>query len=133
VRVLVDTSVWVDHLRDNVVQLAALLHQDSVLMHPAILGELACGSLKDRPRRIADWKALPCVKEFSHGDALEVIEARRLMSRGIGLIDVHLLCSVLRSPGVQFWTRDKRLQKIAEELSIAFSENASRLVSEPAQ
>lgn len=121
-KVLVDTSVWVAHLRGNVPQLAELLNKDTVLMHSAILGELACGSLADRTKRIEDWRALPHVKEFQNGDALELIDAKNFMSRGIGLVDVHLLCSVINTPGVQLWTRDKRLHQIAEELSIAFFE-----------
>ncbi|MBO9664945.1 MAG: type II toxin-antitoxin system VapC family toxin [Dokdonella sp.] len=120
--ILVDTSVWVDHLRTSVTKLAELLHADSVMMHSAVLGELACGSLANRSQRIEDWKALPPVKEFCNGAALDLIESHGLMSRGIGLVDVHLLCSVLNHPGCLLWTRDKRLRDIAEELLISFCE-----------
>lgn len=120
--ILVDTSVWVDHLRSGVQDLRKLLDEELVVMHSAILGELACGSLCERAKRIEDWKALPQIAEFNNGDALELIEDKGLMSRGIGLVDVHLPCSVLNHPGSRLWTRDRRLRAIAEELSISFSE-----------
>jgi predicted nucleic acid-binding protein len=120
--VLVDTSVWVDHLRSSEEGLAQLLDNGNVVMHSAVLGELACGSLSQRKRRIEDWKALPPIGEFCNGTALDLIESHGLMCRGIGLIDVHLVCSVLNHSGSMLWTRDKRLRDIAEELSIAFSE-----------
>jgi len=120
--ILVDTSVWVDHLRSGVGELMKLLDEELVVMHSAILGELACGSLSERAKRIEDWKTLPSISEFNNGDALALIEDKGLMSRGIGLVDVHLLCSVLNHSGSKLWTRDRRLRTIAQELSISFSE-----------
>lgn len=91
-------------------------------MHSAVLGELACGSISERSKRIQDWNALPSINEYCNGAALALIESHGLMNRGIGLVDVHLLCSVLNHSGSQLWTRDKRLREIAEEFSISFSE-----------
>jgi len=118
--ILIDTSVWVDHLRTSVAKLVELLDADSVVMHSAVLGELACGSLANRSQRLEDWKALPPIREYCNGAALDLIESHGLMNRGIGLIDVHLLCSVLNHLGYLLWTRDKRLRDIADELSISF-------------
>ena len=120
--ILVDTSVWVDHLRTNVPKLAALLTAGSVVMHSAVMGELACGSMNNRAQRIQDWKALPPIQAFSNETVLDLIESRALMSRGIGLVDAHLLCSVLNRRGSLLWTRDKRLREIAENFCISFSE-----------
>ena len=120
--ILVDTSVWVDHLRTNVPKLAALLTGGSVVMHSAVLGELACGSIKHRAQRIQDWTALPPIQACSDKAVLNLIESRELMSRGIGWVDAHLLCSVLNCRGSSFWTRDERLREIAKELRISFSE-----------
>lgn len=119
--ILVDTSVWIDHLRASNAGLVELLTADKALTHPMIVGELACGALSERHERLRAWRALPTLAERPHEEVLEAIESRRLMSRGVGFIDVHLLCAVLHREGASLWTLDKRLRRLAEELGVAFS------------
>ena len=119
--VLVDTSVWIDHLRSDDEQLSHLLEQGQVHMHPMILGELACGNLQNRPHLLGLWERLPFAVEATHTEALHCLEKNRLMGRGIGYIDLHLLASVLLSPDTVLWTRDHRLQQIASDLGVGLS------------
>ncbi len=92
--ILVDTSVWVDHLRAGTPALAAALEQGGVLMHPFVLGELACGNLKNRGEVLRLLGALPGAPMATDREARDFIERRALMGRGIGYIDIHLLASV---------------------------------------
>jgi predicted nucleic acid-binding protein len=112
--ILVDTTVWVDHLREGAPALAAALEQGTVLTHPFVLGELACGNLKNR------GEVLQLLG--TDAEALEFIERRALMGRGIGYIDVHLLASVVLDGSARLWTRDKRLAAVAEVLELAYAE-----------
>lgn len=121
--ILVDTSVWVDHLRRAEIELAELLDTWQVVMHPFVLGELACGNLQARRELLQLWRDLPGITTALEGEALSLIERRRLMGRGIGYIDVHLLASVLLTPECKLWTRDKRLAEIATELGAAYAAN----------
>ncbi|MGM0633401.1 MAG: type II toxin-antitoxin system VapC family toxin [Pseudomonadota bacterium] len=121
--ILVDTSVWVDHLRRAETELAELLDTWQVVMHPFVLGELACGNLQARRELLQLWRDLPGITTALEGEALSLIERRRLMGRGIGYIDVHLLASVLLTPECKLWTRDKRLAEIATELGAAYAAN----------
>ena len=91
--VLVDTSVWIDHLKCNEPQLSGLLKAGAVHVHTLIIGELACGNLNNRAKRLSDWHALPSAPESKNRHILKYIEERELMGRGIGLIDAHLLYS----------------------------------------
>ena len=116
--ILVDTSIWIDHLRSGDEHLAALLQQNQVLMHPMILGELACGSLQNRAQLLFLWMNLPQATVASHQETLYCLEQHKLMGRGIGYVDTNLLASVLLMPGTRFWTRDKRLATIAGELGM---------------
>jgi predicted nucleic acid-binding protein len=116
--VLVDTSVWVAHLRDNLPGLQTLLKKGEVLCHPFIIGELACGNLKNRREILELLEALPSGEMAEHNEVLKFIEQRRLMGRGLGYVDVHLLASVLLS-NCLFWTRDRRLKETAASLHIA--------------
>lgn len=119
--VLVDTSVWVDFLRKGDNALSALLSQNSVCMHSMIIGELACGHLRNRGQLIGLWENLPQITEASHEEALYCLNAHKLMGRGIGFIDLHLLASTLLTPGVSLWSHDRRLTTIASSLHIGFS------------
>ena len=121
--ILADTSVWVDHLRNPVLRLAGLVDAGEILMHPMIIGELACGNLADRGRRLRDWQRFPMILEAANRDVLSTIESRQLMGRGIGFIDAHLLCAVLNSENTLLWTRDNPLHRVAGDLGIAFSED----------
>lgn len=114
--ILVDTSVWIDHLRAGQSPLATALDEGKVLIHPFVLGELACGDLKNRDRVLQLLGALPSAPIATDPEALEFIERRALMGRGIGYIDVHLLASTALAGTAWLWTLDKRLAAIAAEL-----------------
>ena len=120
--ILVDTSVWIKHLRVSDDFLTMLLERNSVLMHPMIIGELACGSLKNRKDLIALWHNLPSIVTVTHTEALYFLEQNQLMSRGIGFVDVHLLAAVALQGDAQLWTYDKRLASLAVELGLGFTE-----------
>ena len=113
--VLVDASVWVSHLRDGNVELASLLNDGMVLCHPLIVGELACGNLKDRAVILSFLQLLPMSIEAEHDEVLSFIEDNRLMGKGIGYVDVHLITSAVLT-GVPIWTLDKKLAQTADSL-----------------
>ena len=116
--VLVDTSVWVDHLRNGVPLLGDLLRAGEVVIHPFVIGELACGNLKNREEILALLTALPVATEASHAEAFHLVKARALHGKGIGWVDVHLLASAVLSR-TALWTRDRNLQAAAKKLGIA--------------
>ena len=120
--ILVDTSVWIDHLCSSEPKLAAALEGGRVMMHPFVRGELACGNLKNRGEILKLLGDLPAVPRATDGEVLGFIERRALMGRGIGYIDVHLLASVALSGETQLWTRDKSLASAAKEMELAFDE-----------
>ena len=122
--ILVDTSVWVDHLRKGVSALAARLEQGSVLMHPLVLGELACGNLENRAELLRLLHDLPMATTATDSEARDFIERKALMGRGIGYVDVHLLASAVLTDAARLWTRDKRLNQVAGQLDIAHREGA---------
>ena len=111
--ILVDTSVWVDHLRDGTPALAAALERGEVLMHPFVLGELACGNLKNRKEVLRLLGELPAAPVATDTEALAFIERRALMGQGIGYVDVHLLASVALAGTARLWTHDRRLAEVA--------------------
>lgn len=117
-RVLVDTSIWVDHLRNKDTHLISLLEQNEVLMHPMIRGELACGYLHNRDQILGLFKDLPQVTQATYDEALFCLETHSLMGKGIGFVDLHLLASVLLTKNTLLWTRDRRLHKLALSLSV---------------
>ena len=114
---LVDTSVWVDHLRRGDPALRALLTRAEVECHPFIIGELACGSLQRRSEVLSLLQSLPRVPVGSHDEVLTFVERHRLMGRGIGWIDAHLLTSAALA-GSLLWTRDRRLCAVALMLDL---------------
>jgi predicted nucleic acid-binding protein len=118
--ILVDTSVWIDHLRSGEPSLAAALEGGRVLMHPFVLGELACGNLKNRGEVLRLLGDLPAAPTATDSEALGLIERRALMGRGIGYIDVHLLASTALAGVGRLWTRDGRLAAVAADLELAF-------------
>jgi hypothetical protein len=101
--------------------LAQLLTRGQVYIHPMITGELACGHLQNRKQLIGLWQNLPSSVEASRQEALLFLESRRLMGKGIGFVDLHLLTSARLTPDTQLWTRDKQLAGIAQSLGIGFS------------
>jgi predicted nucleic acid-binding protein len=120
--ILVDTSVWIDHLRASDAHLSTLLSQANVVMHPMVLGELACGNLQDRRTLIALWRNLPQLAAVTDAEALYFLDQNRLWGRGIGYIDLHLLAAVALSAQARLWTRDKRLRKTAQQIGLAYPE-----------
>lgn len=122
--ILVDTSIWVDHLRHGDDSLKATLLAVHVLGHPFVVGELACGSLKARAEVLALLAALPRTPIAQPDEVLHFIERRTLMGRGIGYVDAHLLAATALTPGARLWTRDRRLATLAGELSLAHPEPA---------
>ncbi len=120
--ILVDTSVWIDHLRSGEPALATALEGGRVLMHPFVLGELACGNLENRREVLRLLGDLPAAPTATDPEALGLIERRALMGRGIGYIDVHLLASTALDGVARLWTRDRRLAAAAAELELAFNE-----------
>ena len=117
--ILVDTSVWIDHLRAGDAELSALLNGSKVLMHPFVLGELACGNLRNRTEVLALLKNLPRAVVATDEEVLFFIERHALMDRGIGYVDVHLLAAVTLDGVTKIWTRDKRLRTGADALGLA--------------
>jgi predicted nucleic acid-binding protein len=112
---LVDTSVWVDHLRHGDEELRALLDRGEVLCHPFIIGELACGSIANRTEVLELLRALPQSTIAEHDEAMHFLHKRRLYGRGLGWIDLHLLASASLS-NVRLWTTDRALKRAAEQL-----------------
>ncbi len=117
--VLVDTSVWVAHLREGSIELATLLNDGRVLCHPLIVGELACGNLKDRAVILSFLQHLPMSMEAEDEEVLSFIENKRLMGKGMGYVDVHLIASAVLT-GVPIWTLDKKLAQTADSLHIKY-------------
>jgi len=117
--VLVDTSVWVSHLREMNTDLVRLLDDGEVACHPFIVGELACGNLNKRTIILSLLEALPTVATVEHAEVMTFIESRKLMGKGLGYVDVHLLASAVLSE-LAIWTLDKRLEQAADFLSISY-------------
>ncbi len=117
--VLVDTSVWVDHLRKGNASLVNLLNQGLVSVHPFIIGELACGNLGNRKEILSLLQALPQTEKASDDEVLFYIEKNSLSGKGLGLIDAHLLASAQLSDNL-FWTKDRRLHETAKKLNLAY-------------
>lgn len=118
--ILVDTSVWVDHLRSGDAHLAGLLERNAVASHELVIGEIACGNLKKRKEVLGSLSWLPRCETASHDEVLFFIERHKLMGRGIGYTDACLLASATLS-GARLWTRDKRLADIAENLGCGYA------------
>ena len=119
--ILVDTSVWIDHLRSPNVKLQQLLHNDEVATHPFVRLELALGSIVSREKVLADLALLPQTPIAATGELLSLIELRRLYRRGIGITDLHLVSSALLDKSISIWTRDRQLAGIADELGLRAS------------
>jgi predicted nucleic acid-binding protein len=118
--ILVDSTVWIDHLRAGDSRLTATLESGLVVTHPFVIGELACGNIANRHNFIALLQRLTAVPLATHAEVLAFIEARSLMGRGIGYVDAHLLASVALSGGARLWTRDRRLGSLAGELGFVY-------------
>jgi predicted nucleic acid-binding protein len=115
--ILVDTSVWIDHFNTGVQGLGLLLEEGRVQTHPFVIGELACGGLRNRREILDRMGALPSSPMAEHHEVMHLLEAERLWSRGLGWVDLHLLASA-RISGGQIWTLDKPLRRVADHLDL---------------
>jgi predicted nucleic acid-binding protein len=120
--ILVDSSVWIDHLRKNEPGMRRLLGMGQVLSHPFVIGELAMGSFKRRDLLLKELGDLPQAKVAEDDEVLHFISWHSLFGLGVGYIDAHLLAAVRLMPGTLIWTRDKRLREIASSLQLAAPE-----------
>ena len=120
--ILVDTSVWVDHLRASNKALTALLDTGAVLAHPFVIGELALGNLRQREIVLSAVADLPRASVATDLEVLHFIDRHALFGRGIGYIDAHLLAAVQLTAGAELWTKDKRLHGVAAELGVAMTQ-----------
>ncbi|MDO8252524.1 MAG: type II toxin-antitoxin system VapC family toxin [Rhodoferax sp.] len=119
--ILVDTSIWIDHLRAGEKRLARLLDDGKVLAHPFVTGELALGNLRNRDAVLGALQDLPQANVATETEVLRFIGEKSLFGMGIGYIDAHLLAAVRLTPGSWLWTRDKRLLTASTRLGIAAS------------
>ena len=119
--ILVDTSVWVELLRRGLPRLATLLQEGKVMIHPWVIGELACGNLRNRQQVLDLLLGLPTALVASDAEVLLLIERDRLMGRGIGYLDAHLLASA-RLSHCRLWTQDRRLAAVALEQGLTMQE-----------
>ncbi|MDP1808024.1 MAG: type II toxin-antitoxin system VapC family toxin [Actinomycetota bacterium] len=121
--VLVDTSVWVAHLRESDADLIKLLNHGHVACHPFIVGELACGNLNNRLEILSLFQSLPAVTIAEHEEVMRFIENHKLMGRGIGYVDLHLLTSTALTE-IPIWTFDKKLNEVSTEFGLDFKNKA---------
>ena len=117
--VLVDTSVWIDHFRNNNTELVHLLNDGDVFCHPFIIGEIACGNIHNRVEILSLLQSLPQSLTVDHEEILIFIEKNNITGQGIGYIDVSILASAILS-GISLWTLDKRLKTITTKFAINF-------------
>ena len=116
--ILADSTIWIDLFRGRNLEMQRLLEDEKIVMHPFVAAELALGSLKDRRKTLAYLDRLPQVQVADLGEVRSMIEAHALYSKGIGLVDAHLIASCLLTPGTQLWTRDTRLAGVVESLGV---------------
>ena len=124
--ILADTSVWVDHLRRRNPGFARLLEAGEILGHPFVIGELALGHLRPRDLILRDLQDLPQSVVASHQETLHFINEHKLFGRGIGYIDAHLLAATRLTEGAAFWTRDKQLRQVADQLKLTAASLGTR-------
>ncbi len=117
--VLIDTSVWIAHFQKSSEKLEELLVNGEVVSHPFIIGELACGNLKNRKEILSLLKALPEGPFVDEDEFLYFIDKNNLSGRGIGFVDIHILASAFIA-GIPLWTYDKKLHKVASDFNISF-------------
>ncbi len=119
--ILVDTSVWIDHLRSADAKLQALLRNDRIMTHSFVRLELALGSLSNREKVLADLALLPQAPVVATEELFRLIDFRKLYRRGLGLTDLHLLCCAIFDESITIWTKDRRLGEVADELGLRAS------------
>mgnify|MGYP001736564997 CR=1 FL=1 len=117
-RVLVDTNIWIDHLRKTEPVLVDLLERDQVCVHQSVITELALGNLKNRSFFLKMLERLMIVRNVDDQGVRHLVEERRLWGRGLSAVDAALLASAVVAPGVSLWTRDKRLRQAARDMGV---------------
>lgn len=120
--ILIDTSIWIDHLHSPEPGLVELLEDDQVGCHPAVIEELALGSIARRDQVLGLLESLRGFPVLTHGEVLALVDGNALWGRGLSAVDAHLLGSVALVPGAALWTRDKRLHAACRDLGIAHVE-----------
>ncbi len=116
--ILVDTSVWVDHLRRDNAPLGELLRAGRVLSHPFVIGEVALGQMRQRKPILAALSDLPRAQVATDDETMSFIESHSLYGRGVGYVDVCLLAAVRLTTGAALWTNDRRLRAVADALGL---------------
>lgn len=117
--IIVDSSIWIDHLRSPDAQLAEIAKRQLIRMHPFVLAEIALGNPPYRTRLLRNLSRLLPARVASTDDVLELVEREAIYGKGLGFVDVHLLASARITPGTSVWTRDRRLRDIAVKLDLA--------------
>lgn len=120
--IVVDTSVWIDHLHEAEPDLIALLDDDAVGCHPLVIQELALGSIRERTTVLQLLGSLRALPVLSHSELLALVDVRRLWGRGLSPVDAHLLGAVALAGGARLWTRDKRLAAACGDLELPLFE-----------
>ncbi len=120
--ILIDTSVWIDHLREAESTVQRLLGEGRVLSHPLVIGELAVGSFRNRDGILSDIGDLPRAAIAEDDEVLRFISEQKLFGFGLSYIDAHLLAAVRLTPDAQLWARDKRVREFAEKMRISYKE-----------
>jgi predicted nucleic acid-binding protein len=123
--VLVDTSVWVEHFRSGNIGLENLLNEGDVACHLFITGELACGNLSNRAEILSLLQTLPLANHAEHEEVMHFIENYKLMGKGLGYIDMHLIASAILSK-VPIWTLDKKLKDVSSKLGLVYQQTTNR-------
>ena len=117
--ILVDSSIWADHIRASLPALVVRLERGDVAVHPAVIGEIAMGSLRQRGGFLAMMAGLPHIDVATDAEVLGFVNRHQLFGLGIGWIDAHLLASVQLTAMARLWTRDRRLHEAATRLGLA--------------
>jgi predicted nucleic acid-binding protein len=118
--ILVDSSVWIDHLRAEDRDLTTLLDDGVVLLHPFVLGEVSLGSFRQRAAILEDMRELPEAVVADNNEVFHLIERESLFGLGVGFVDAHLLASVRLTKNAKLWTRDRRLAAVAARMLLAW-------------
>jgi predicted nucleic acid-binding protein len=117
--IIADSSIWIDHINKGVPDFAALLKRRQIIIHPMIITEIALGSITNRSLMLGELHALPQARTASHSEVMEMIERLELFNCGVGYVDAHLLAATCLTANSQLWTRDKRLNALADRLGLA--------------
>lgn len=129
--ILVDTSIWIDHLRASDARLVRALEERRVISHPFVIGEIALGNLRQRDLVLSLLRQLPAARVATDDETLAFISAHDLAGFGIGYVDAHLIASVILTPGSQLWSRDRRLRDLALRMGVASDEGPLTIMQAP--